>query len=183
VLYITNVATVLLKKNLFFFLSPVVVAHTFNPCTWEEEAGGSLSSRPAWPTEWVPGWPELQRPCLRENHLFLYGSGACMCSCVCMCTYRQKAEFNASCLLQPISTLAFETGSLCWPQSSLIWLDYLASKPQGPACPRCPSLPSGMLQARMQILMISEHAVQLWPSHFPGLCLLFESGSYVAQAG
>jgi hypothetical protein len=28
-----------------------VVAHAFNPSTWEAEAGGSLSSRPAWSTE------------------------------------------------------------------------------------------------------------------------------------
>jgi hypothetical protein len=26
-------------------------AHTFNPSTWEAEAGGFLSSRPAWSTE------------------------------------------------------------------------------------------------------------------------------------
>ena len=29
--------------------------HTFNPSTWEAEAGGILSLRPAWSTEWVPG--------------------------------------------------------------------------------------------------------------------------------
>jgi hypothetical protein len=28
-----------------------VVEHTFNPSTWEAEAGGFLSSRPAWSTE------------------------------------------------------------------------------------------------------------------------------------
>jgi hypothetical protein len=28
-----------------------VVVHTFNPSTWEAEAGGFLSSRPAWSTE------------------------------------------------------------------------------------------------------------------------------------
>jgi hypothetical protein len=28
-----------------------VMAHTFNPSTWEAEAGGFLSSRPAWSTE------------------------------------------------------------------------------------------------------------------------------------
>jgi major histocompatibility complex class I len=28
-----------------------VVAHTFNPSTWEAEAGGFLSSRPVWSTE------------------------------------------------------------------------------------------------------------------------------------
>ena len=37
----------------------VVVAHVFNPCTWESEAGGFLSSRPSWSTEWVPGQPGL----------------------------------------------------------------------------------------------------------------------------
>jgi hypothetical protein len=31
------------------------VAHTFNPSTQEAEAGGSLSSRPAWSIEQVPG--------------------------------------------------------------------------------------------------------------------------------
>jgi hypothetical protein len=28
-----------------------VVVYTFNPNTWEAEAGGFLSSRPAWSTE------------------------------------------------------------------------------------------------------------------------------------
>jgi major histocompatibility complex class I len=28
-----------------------VVAHTFNPSTWETEAGRFLNSRPAWSTE------------------------------------------------------------------------------------------------------------------------------------
>jgi major histocompatibility complex class I len=28
-----------------------VVAHTFNPSTWEAEAGGFLSLRPAWSTK------------------------------------------------------------------------------------------------------------------------------------
>jgi major histocompatibility complex class I len=28
-----------------------VVVHAFNPSTWETEAGGFLSSRPAWSTE------------------------------------------------------------------------------------------------------------------------------------
>jgi hypothetical protein len=33
-----------------FFKKPGVVAHAFNPSTWEAEAGGFLSSRPAWST-------------------------------------------------------------------------------------------------------------------------------------
>jgi hypothetical protein len=32
-------------------LQPGVVAHAFNPSTWEAEAGGFLSSRPGWSTE------------------------------------------------------------------------------------------------------------------------------------
>jgi hypothetical protein len=31
--------------------SQAVVAHAFNPSTWEAEAGGFLSSRPAWSTK------------------------------------------------------------------------------------------------------------------------------------
>jgi hypothetical protein len=30
---------------------PVVVAHVFNPSTWEAAAGKFLSSKPAWSTE------------------------------------------------------------------------------------------------------------------------------------
>jgi hypothetical protein len=36
-----------------------VVAHAFNPSTWEAEAGGFLSSRPAWSTE---------KPCLEKQN-------------------------------------------------------------------------------------------------------------------
>jgi hypothetical protein len=32
-------------------LSPGVVAHAFNPSTWEAEAGGFLSLKPAWSTK------------------------------------------------------------------------------------------------------------------------------------
>jgi hypothetical protein len=45
------------KKN----SSQAVVVQAFNPSTREAEAGRSLSSRPAWPTELVPGQPGLQR--------------------------------------------------------------------------------------------------------------------------
>jgi hypothetical protein len=39
----------------------LVLAHAFNPSTWEAEAVGLLSSRPAWYTKWVPGQPGLYR--------------------------------------------------------------------------------------------------------------------------
>jgi hypothetical protein len=46
-----------------------VVVHTFNPSTREAEAGGFLSSRPAWSTKWVPGQPWLHRenPVLKKQ--------------------------------------------------------------------------------------------------------------------
>jgi hypothetical protein len=46
---------------------PGVVVHTFNPSTWEAEAGEFLSSRPAWSTEWVPGQPGLHRETLSRK--------------------------------------------------------------------------------------------------------------------
>jgi hypothetical protein len=49
------------------YQEPGVVLHAFNPSTWEAEAGGVLSSRPAWSTEWVPGQPELYRETLSRK--------------------------------------------------------------------------------------------------------------------
>jgi hypothetical protein len=43
------------------------VVHAFNPSTWEAEAGGFLSSRPAWSIEWAPGQPELHREILSRK--------------------------------------------------------------------------------------------------------------------
>jgi hypothetical protein len=43
----------------------VVVAHTFNQ---EAEAGGSVSSRPAWSTERVLGQPGLHRETLSQTN-------------------------------------------------------------------------------------------------------------------
>jgi hypothetical protein len=44
-----------------------VVAHTFNPSAREAEAGGFLSSRPAWSTKWAPGQPGLHRETLSRK--------------------------------------------------------------------------------------------------------------------
>jgi hypothetical protein len=44
------------------------VAHTFNPSTWEGEAGGFLSLRAAWSTKRVPGHPRaIQRNPVSKN--------------------------------------------------------------------------------------------------------------------
>jgi hypothetical protein len=42
-----------------------MVAHTFSPSTWEAEASGFLSSRPAWSTKDSQGYTEklcLEKP-------------------------------------------------------------------------------------------------------------------------
>jgi hypothetical protein len=44
-----------------------VAAHAFNPSTQEAEAGGFLSSRRAWSTEWVSGQPGLYRETLSQK--------------------------------------------------------------------------------------------------------------------
>jgi hypothetical protein len=40
---------------------PGVVAHAFNPSTWEAEASRFLSLRPVWSIEFVPAQPGLHR--------------------------------------------------------------------------------------------------------------------------
>jgi major histocompatibility complex class I len=40
-----------LKVKIKIKIKPGMVAHAFNPSTWEAEAGGFLSLRPAWSTE------------------------------------------------------------------------------------------------------------------------------------
>jgi major histocompatibility complex class I len=40
-----------LNLTLKNFSGQAVVAHAFNPSTWEAESGGFLSLRPAWSTE------------------------------------------------------------------------------------------------------------------------------------
>jgi hypothetical protein len=44
-----------------------VMAHAFNPSTWEAETGEFLSLKPAWSTEWVPGQPGLHRETLSKK--------------------------------------------------------------------------------------------------------------------
>jgi hypothetical protein len=45
-----------------------MVAHAFNPSTWEAEAGGFLSARPAWSTnEFQDSQGYTERPCLKQQ--------------------------------------------------------------------------------------------------------------------
>jgi hypothetical protein len=68
-------------------VSQVVVLQAFNPSTQEAEGGRSLSSRPAWSTEWVPGKPELHRETLSGNHTKTQSSLKCgtVCHLACKC--------------------------------------------------------------------------------------------------
>jgi hypothetical protein len=59
--------TLVLVHSFNSISSQAVLAHTFNPGTWETEAGGFLRSRPAWSTEWVPGQPGLHRETLSRK--------------------------------------------------------------------------------------------------------------------
>ena len=45
-----------------------MVVHAFNPSTWEAEAGGFLSSRPAWSTEFQDSQGYTEKPCLKKNN-------------------------------------------------------------------------------------------------------------------
>jgi hypothetical protein len=47
---------------------PGVVAHAFNPSTWEAEAGGFLSSKPDWSTsEFQDSQGYTEKPCLENK--------------------------------------------------------------------------------------------------------------------
>jgi hypothetical protein len=56
------------KQKTFFLTRQVTLeAHAFNPSTPEAEAGESLSSRPAWSTDRVPGQPGLHKETLSQK--------------------------------------------------------------------------------------------------------------------
>jgi hypothetical protein len=68
-----------------------MVAHAFNSSTREAEAGGFLSSRPAWSTKWVPGQPGLHRETLsrktKQNKTKQNKTCICMHVCTSVCMY------------------------------------------------------------------------------------------------
>jgi hypothetical protein len=47
----------------------MVVHAAFNPSTWEAEAGGSLSSRPAWSTEFQDSQSYTEKPYLEKKNI------------------------------------------------------------------------------------------------------------------
>jgi hypothetical protein len=56
-----------MTQQLRTFAASHVAEQAFNPNTREAEAGGLLSSRPAWSTEWVPGQPGIHRETLSRK--------------------------------------------------------------------------------------------------------------------
>ena len=71
------------------------MVHFFNPSTWEAEALISLSLRPAWSTERVPGQPYAytQKPCLKKKKQKHKEQEKCICACsiiYCPCPYDIK---------------------------------------------------------------------------------------------
>jgi hypothetical protein len=67
-----------LKKSCFKgeMREPGVVAHAFNPSTREAEAGGFLSSRPAWSTnEFQDSQGYTEKPCLEKQQQQQKGGG------------------------------------------------------------------------------------------------------------
>jgi hypothetical protein len=81
-----------------FAKSQAVVAHAFNPSTREAEAGGFLSSRTAWSTEWVWGQLGLHKETLPQK--------------TNKQTNKQIQEHAVSC---DISTLSFQNRVGCFP--------------------------------------------------------------------
>jgi hypothetical protein len=64
----TNIGSNSVRGIKVKYVCQTVVAHAFNPSTWEAEAGGFLSSRPVSSTEWVLRQPWLFREtCLKTN--------------------------------------------------------------------------------------------------------------------
>jgi hypothetical protein len=57
------------KKDILMF-GQAVVAHAFNPSTWEAEAGRSLSLRPAWSTKFQDSQDYTEKPCLEEKQKY-----------------------------------------------------------------------------------------------------------------
>jgi hypothetical protein len=60
---ITSLLIILYLKRNFHW---AVVAHAFNPSTWEAEAGRFLSSRPAWSTEFQDSQGYTEKRCLKK---------------------------------------------------------------------------------------------------------------------
>jgi hypothetical protein len=74
--------------------SLAVVVHTFNPSTRETEAGGFLSLRSAWSTEWDPGQPGLCRETLSQKtniHAYIHiymNMYMCIYTCIFICIWK-----------------------------------------------------------------------------------------------
>jgi hypothetical protein len=80
-------------------LLPGVVVHTFNPSTQEAEAGGFLSSRPAWSTKWVPGQPGLYRETLSWKTTTTTTKNECFLKSAMFCQWDVLPPWFYNCFL------------------------------------------------------------------------------------
>ena len=94
----------------------------FNPSTGEAEAGGSLSSRPAWSTEQAPGRPGPHRETLSQKtnkQARILGfepislkAEVAILILVPMLLSRGKWSFSSSPAFQPLSVVSFLNAGL-----------------------------------------------------------------------
>jgi hypothetical protein len=78
------------KKKIY---SWAVVAHAFNPSTWEAKAGRFLSSRPAWSTEHLGGAEgTIQRNPVSKNKTKQKKLSVCLCVSEYECRYSRSPE-------------------------------------------------------------------------------------------
>jgi hypothetical protein len=108
-----------------------VVAHAFNPSTREAEAGGFLSSRPAWSTnEFQDSQGNTEKPCLEkpkkkkkkkrkkistENKPTLKSSGSTLLLC-----YDSFSAFTGMCTRACVSLDPPHLGGACGSQRTLV---------------------------------------------------------------
>ena len=117
-----------------------MVAHAFDPSTWEAEAGGFLSSRPAWSAKWVPGRPGLHRETLsrktttkkkkkkrKEKKKKKEKNISCFCAFVFLCLSMSRLGPLVGDSSSTIWVLGLNPGCQAWWQRGLT-----AKPPYGP---------------------------------------------------
>ena len=123
-------------------IKPGVVAHAFNSSTQEAEAGGFLSSRPAWSTEFQDSQGYTEKPCLekktktkqtnqtnkktnkkpqqqQQKHLLMSISCVFVCVCVCALAHEHKHWWRSEVELRSPGTVTSLPGEPCHQPRSL----------------------------------------------------------------
>jgi hypothetical protein len=92
------------------------VAHACNPSTREAEAGGFLSSRPAWSTERVPGQPGLHRETLsqktQKKRVYVFKRMRNLCGLFGFKIHASEARVCICLLVEGLSLGTYSVGSI-----------------------------------------------------------------------